>query len=165
MFGRTLMQPRLIRFMGEAGVEYRYSGGRHDAAPWHPALTPLLERLQRACPPGFNCVLLNLYRDGRDSMGWHADDEPELGPRPTIASISLGAVRRFQLRSLAQPRQRFEIQPEHGSLLVMSGSLQDNWQHQVPKTARPVGPRINLTFRRIPSSASLPDPVPDRPIG
>lgn len=162
MFGRELMQPRLIRFMGEPGVVYRYSGGCHVAAPWHPALQPLLECLRHQYPPGFNCVLANLYRDGRDSMGWHADDEPELGPRPTIASVSLGAVRRFQLRTRTRPRRRFELQPEHGSLLVMRGSLQENWQHQVPRTARPVGPRINLTFRWIPSSESSQHRRPDR---
>lgn len=162
MFGRTLLQPRLICFMGEAGVVYRYSGGRYAAAPWHPLLQPMLDPLRRVCPPGFNCVLVNLYRDGLDSMGWHADDEPELGPRPTIASLSLGATRRFQLRSRENHQRRFELPLEHGSLLVMRGQLQAHWQHQVPKTSSPVEPRINLTFRWIPSA---PDPVAAPPIG
>ncbi|PKL95694.1 MAG: alpha-ketoglutarate-dependent dioxygenase AlkB [Gammaproteobacteria bacterium HGW-Gammaproteobacteria-8] len=149
MFGRVFAQPRLIRFMGDPGIVYRYSGGSYIAAPWHPALLPLRRRLREEYRLEFNCVLINQYRDGRDSMGWHADDEPELGPRPTIASVSLGAERRFQLRSRQLPRQRFEIKPGHGSLLLMRGALQQHWQHQLPKTARPVGPRINLTFRRV----------------
>ncbi len=149
MFGRELMQPRLIRFMGDPGVIYRYSGASYIAAPWHPALLPLRQRLRDEYRLEFNSVLINLYRDGNDSMGWHADDEPELGPHPAIASVSLGAVRRFQLRSLRLPRKRFELKPEHGSLLLMRGALQQHWQHQLPKTTRPIAPRINLTFRRV----------------
>jgi alkylated DNA repair dioxygenase AlkB len=97
----------------------------------------------------FNCVLCNLYRDGRDSMGWHADNERELGPAPVIASISLGAERQFQLKSRTDSTQRHALLLEHGSLLVMAGDLQQHWLHQLPKTARVDRPRINLTFRCI----------------
>ena len=149
MFGRELMQPRLLCFMGDPGMVYRYSGGDYAAVPWHPAVEELRWGLNRSLATAFNSVLLNLYRDGSDSMGWHADDEPELGSRPTIASISLGAERRFVLRRRDDPRQRLELVLAHGSLLLMAGDLQTHWQHQLPKTARPVGPRLNLTFRRI----------------
>jgi len=157
MFGRTVMQPRRLCFMGDAGVVYRYSGRNHAALDWHPAVAALLPGLERACERRFNCVLLNQYRDGRDSMGWHADDEPELGPAPVIASLSLGAPRRFMLRRRERCsgkrgdncERRFELSPGHGSLLVMRGDLQRHWHHQVPRTRRPVGERINLTFRRV----------------
>ncbi|MBY6205357.1 alpha-ketoglutarate-dependent dioxygenase AlkB family protein [Halomonas denitrificans] len=149
MFGREVPQPRLIAFQGDEGVSYRYSGGDYLAAPWHPEVGLLRDRLAEELGVGFTSALLNLYRDGADGMGWHADDEPELGREPTIASISLGAARRFLLRNRDDRSRRFEYRLGAGSLLVMEGDLQHHWQHRVPKTARPVGPRINLTFRRI----------------
>lgn len=94
----------------------------------------------------FNSVLLNLYRDGRDSVSWHADNEPGLGRNPVIASLSLGATRRFQLKH-RRSKERVRVDLTHGSCLVMAGATQHHWLHQIPKTARPVGPRINLTFR------------------
>lgn len=154
MFGRRLEQPRRIAFQGEAGVVYRYSNDDYVARAWHPLLRSVRDRLEGDTGTRFNSVLMNLYRDGRDGMGWHADDEPELGPRPTIASISLGAVRRFVLRSRADRSEKIDLRLAPGSLLIMGGDLQQAWQHQVPKTARPVGPRINLTFRRILPSAA-----------
>ena len=154
MFGRMVQQPRLLCFMGDPGVEYRYSSTDHQAAPWHPEVLALRDRLERETGAEYNCVLLNLYRDGRDSMGWHSDDEPELGELPVIASISLGQQRRFVLRARRDTSRKFELTPASGSLIVMRGSLQRDWQHQVPKTARPVGVRINLTFRRILSPRS-----------
>ena len=114
----------------------------------------LRERVSAACESHFNSVLVNLYRDGDDSMGWHADDEPELGPRPVIASLSLGATRRFRM----QPRRggrdvrralSHAIDLTHGSLLVMAGDTQRDWRHAVPRTRSTVGPRINLTFRYV----------------
>ena len=149
MFGRVIEQPRRIAFQGDDGVVYRYSNDDYRAACWHPAVAELRDRLDAEFGVAFNSVLLNFYRDGRDGMGWHADDEPELGDRPAIASISLGAVRRFVLRSRSEPSRKIDLSLSPGSLLVMAGDLQQHWQHQVPKTARPVGPRINLTFRRI----------------
>lgn len=149
MFGREILQPRLLSFQGDPGICYRYSGGDYEALPWHPALELIRNRLAIELGVVLNSVLVNLYRDGRDSMGWHSDDEPELGRNPTIASISLGQERRFVLRSRSLPKRTIELVPPHGSLLVMAGDLQHAWQHQVPRTARLVGPRINLTFRRV----------------
>lgn len=148
MFGRTFAQPRLLCFMGDAGIRYRYSGDEYLACTWHPEVRALRARLARSTGERYNSVLLNFYRDGADSMGWHADDEPELGPDPTIASVSLGAERRFVLRRRTDHGCKFEIAPAHGSLLLMAGALQHHWQHALPKTRRPVGARINLTFRR-----------------
>jgi alkylated DNA repair dioxygenase AlkB len=149
MFGRRVMQPRKIAFQGDSGVSYAYSGDVYHAEPWHEALVALRAQIEREAGCRFNCVLLNLYRDGRDSMGWHSDDEAELGSCPTIASVSLGAVRRFVLRSREDKRRRLEIKPAHGSLMIMRGDLQHHWQHALPKTALDVQPRINLTFREI----------------
>lgn len=153
LFGRELMQPRLTAFHGAPGISYRYSGQTMLARPWTPTLTELKERLQRVLGLDFNCVLCNLYRDGRDSMAWHADDEAELGPTPVIGSISLGAARRFQLKPRSGRGERIERILEHGSLLLMAGTLQQHWQHQLPKSLRVTEPRINLTFRRILSRA------------
>lgn len=149
MFGRVVEQPRRIAFQGDAGVVYRYSGDDYHARPWHPSVETLRDRLAEEFGTVFNSVLINLYRDGADSMGWHADDEPELGRNPVVASISLGEVRRFVLRRNDERSRRVELTPAHGSLLLMDGDVQHAWQHQVPRTAKPVGPRINLTFRSI----------------
>jgi len=149
MFGRKIMQPRKIAFQGDPGVSYAYSGDDYHAEPWQKGLAALRTEIERQADCRFNCVLLNLYRDGRDSMGWHSDDETELGSSPTIASVSLGALRRFVLRRKADKQKKLEIEPASGSLMIMRGDLQHYWQHAVPKTARDIGPRINLTFREI----------------
>lgn len=149
MFGRETNQPRLVAWYGEPGIRYTYSGKTLEARGWHPELEHLRDRLTDRCGICFNSVLCNLYRDGADGMGWHSDDEPELGPRPCVASLSLGGRRRFVLRRRGARDERMELIPEPGSLIVMDGDIQDHWQHAVPKTARPVAPRINLTFRRI----------------
>lgn len=149
MFGRELEQPRRIAFQGDPGVVYRYSGGDYRAERWHPEIARLRDRLAADFDAAFNSVLVNLYRNGADSMGWHADDEPELGANPLIASVSLGAQRRFVLRNKDDRSLRIELKPESGSLLLMDGDVQHHWQHQLPKTARPVDARINLTFRWI----------------
>lgn len=146
VMGRAVPLPRLTAWYGEAG--YVYSGIRHEPRPWTPTLLDLKAIAEVLAGQSFNSVLLNLYRDGRDSVSWHADDEPGLGPEPVIASLSLGASRRFLLRH-RRTRARVEVVLDHGSCLVMGGAIQRHWQHQVPKTARPVGPRINLTFRRM----------------
>lgn len=159
MFGKKVMQPRKIAFQGDPGICYAYSGNLHHADDWHGAVAGLRDSLVSPAGVRFNCALLNLYRHGQDSMGWHADDEPELGPAPIIASVSLGGSRRFVLRRKSNPGQKIEIEPEHGSLILMRGDLQQHWQHQLPKTARPVAPRINLTFRKIVRPAS---PVANR---
>lgn len=157
MFGRIIEQPRRIAFQGDPGVVYRYSGDDYRAEAWHPLVEELRDRLAEEFGETFNSALINLYRDGADSMGWHADDEAELGANPTIASISLGEVRRFLLRQNEDRSRRCELNLRHGSLLLMDGDVQHAWQHQVPKTAKPVGPRINLTFRSIRDPRRRPD--------
>jgi alkylated DNA repair dioxygenase AlkB len=148
--GREINSPRLSAWYGDPGAHYRYSGLSLEPCAWLPIILELKTRTEAAFDASFNSVLLNLYRDGSDSMGWHSDDEPELGERPVIASLSLGATRRFRLRH----RRRKDLAPvaidvESGSLLIMAGDTQRFWKHQVPKTKRATGPRINLTFRSI----------------
>ncbi len=145
LYGRTVPTPRLTAWMGDSA--YRYSGIVNMPAPWPEALAELRERLRKHLGVDFNSCLANLYRDGTDSMGYHSDDEPELGPRPTIASISLGDRRRFLLRHRTT-RERWSWDLGHGDLLVMRDESQRDYAHAVPKTSRPVGPRMNLTFRR-----------------
>jgi alkylated DNA repair dioxygenase AlkB len=149
MFGKRVMQPRLVAWQGDPGKSYRYSGVTWDPDPWGEAVGRVRDRLSVLLGVRFNSVLLNLYRDGRDSMGWHRDDEPELGSDPCIASVSLGAVRKFRFRKVGNPRQKVEIELGSGSLLVMSGRTQELWQHELPKMLRVKEPRINLTFRTI----------------
>lgn len=157
VFGREHACPRLSAWYGNPTAVYRYSGQTLYPEPWTNELDGLRLRLERRCQAQFDGVLLNLYRDGKDGMGWHSDDERELGPEPVIASLSLGAVRRFKMKH----RTRRDISTRtwplaNGSLLIMRGSTQLCWKHEVPKTKRVVGPRINLTFRWIgPKNESL----------
>ncbi|MEB3187479.1 MAG: alpha-ketoglutarate-dependent dioxygenase AlkB [bacterium] len=149
MFGRTVMQPRLLAWHGDPDATYTYSGVCHEPEPWTPDLSSVRERLLPVAGD-FNSVLLNLYRDGRDRMGWHADDERELGPEPVIASVSLGETRRFLLRHRTRRElDTVAIALSAGDLLVMKGATQHRWKHAVPGTAMSVGSRLNLTFRRI----------------
>lgn len=147
LFGRTHRQPRLICWMGDAS--YRYSGRTWPPSAWHPAVKTLRNQLALDCGVDFNSVLINLYRNGQDCMGWHADDEPELGPQPVIASISLGAARDFRLRRKDRSTAPFNLRLAHGSLLCMGGDTQAHWQHSLPRRTRVTTPRINLTFRRV----------------
>jgi alkylated DNA repair dioxygenase AlkB len=149
IFGRWVSEPRQTAWFGDPEAVYTYSGVTMKPAPWTAALTELRRAVEAVSGSAFNSVLLNLYRGGQDSMGWHSDDEPELGMNPVIASLSFGAERRFLLRHRALPEERREIVLEHGSLLVMGGALQHHWQHSVPKSVRIHTPRINLTFRQI----------------
>lgn len=144
LFGRTVPTPRLTAWMGD--VAYRYSGVLNEPAPWPRSLTAIRDRLVSELGVSFNSCLANLYRDGSDSMGYHSDDEPELGERPTIASLSLGARRRFTVRHRVS-RERWAWDLGAGDLLVMSGQSQSDYAHAVPKTTRRVGSRMNLTFR------------------
>jgi alkylated DNA repair dioxygenase AlkB len=160
MFGRELPAPRLSCWIGDPGAAYTYSRVRFEPRPWTPALAALRTRLEAAAGARFNSVLANRYASGADSMGWHADDEPELGPRPVIASLSLGATRRFVLRHRDGGDKR-ELPLSHGSLLLMEGDTQANWQHALPKMAGAGGVRINLTFRQvIATAASSARPAP-----
>ena len=143
--GRTLLTPRLTAWIGDAA--YTYSGVTNHPQPWPAALATLRDRLHDEFGVVFDSCLANLYRDGRDSMGYHSDDEPELGPRPVIASASLGARRRFALRH-RETRRRWTWELGAGDLLLMRDDSQSDYAHAVPKTARDVGPRMNLTFRR-----------------
>ncbi len=148
LFGRTHKMPRLVCWMGER--PYTYSGLTHAPVPFSPSVTEIRVAVERISGARFNGVLLNLYRDGADSMGWHADDEASLGPDPVIASVSLGAVRRMRFKPKPHFKaETFGLNLPSGSLLLMKGPTQANWLHAVPKTARRVGPRINLTFRNI----------------
>ena len=149
LFGREVASPRLSCWIGDAHARYRYSGTSFEPRPWPACLLPVRERLAQELGVDFNSVLANRYRDGRDGMGWHRDDEPELGARPVIASLSLGAVRRFVLKSTDPSGPRLALDLPHGSLLVMGGDTQARYRHALPKTRRPVGERVNLTFRRI----------------
>lgn len=149
MFGRIVDSPRRSCWIGDPGTGYVYSGTRFEPRPWPPALAGLRRRVSDACGERFDSVLANLYRDGADAMGWHRDDEPELGPRPMIGALSLGAVRRFALKQVADPAVKVALALPHGSLLRMAGDTQHRYRHALPRTARPVGPRINLTFRRL----------------
>lgn len=138
--------PRLTAWQGEPEAVYIYSGIRNVPAPWTPAVLALKAAVEATCKTAFNSVLLNRYRTGDDSMGWHADREPELGPEPVIASVSLGATRRFDLRHNDTGITRaFEL--KNGSLLVMRGNTQAQWRHRVPKERALVRERVNLTFR------------------
>ena len=161
IFGRRLLQPRLVAYYGDSGASYRYSGTLFEPRPWTSALSYIRSQVEDAVGATFNAVLCNLYRDGADSMGWHSDDEEELGARPVIASLSLGAPRnlRFRARRSAGRRRSTAVELGDGSLLLMTGDLQRNFQHQIPKVtaARGVGPRINLTFRRIVGSPQPAD--------
>ena len=151
MFGKTHLTPRLTSWHGDPGCAYRYSGRTFAPQPWTPALAALRERLRDASGYVFNCVLVNYYRDGGDAMGAHADDEPELGPAPDdigIGSVSLGARRRFLLRPKAGG-ETLEYGLGEGDALVMGGTTQAHYKHWVPRTKKPVGPRMNLTFRVI----------------
>lgn len=149
IFGERRRVPRLVAWHGDPGTAYTYSGTRHEPAPWLAELATLRAVAQDLTGHPYNSVLLNLYRDGRDGMGWHADDEPELGPQPAIASLSLGATRRFRLRHRRHRDTGVTLDLAHGSLLLMAGATQRHYVHAVPKTARPVGERINLTFRYV----------------
>jgi alkylated DNA repair dioxygenase AlkB len=149
IFGQRRLVPRLVAWHGDAGASYVYSGADHEPEPWTPTLARIRERVCELVGIEFNAVLLNLYRDGRDGMGWHADDEPELGRDPVIGSVSLGATRRFCMRHRRRKDLKLELPLQAGSLLCMSGATQHHWLHAVPKTRLPVGARVNLTFRRV----------------
>ena len=149
VYGKRYKQPRLTALYGESGKKYGYSNLVMSPLPFTPALFILKEQLEQIAKTSFNVVLLNLYRDGTDSNGWHSDDEKELGKNPSIASISLGGTRTFQLRKKSDIKIRYNLELSNGSLLLMTGSTQHFWQHQIPKTKKKVPPRINLTFRKI----------------
>lgn len=155
MFGREVASPRLSCWIGDAGASYVYSRTRFEPHPWSPALLALRDRVEQVCDARFNSVLANLYRDGNDAMGWHSDDEPELGVCPVIASLSLGAERRFRIRPRTPRGEQVgrtdvrSLSLPHGSLLRMGGETQRRYQHALPRMRGLTQPRLNLTFRNI----------------
>ena len=147
VYGRRHPVPRLTMFLAETGVSYRYSGTVHHGEGWPDWFEPLLDRIIQTCDARFNGCLLNLYRNGEDRMGWHADDEPEIDQQQPIASLSLGASRDFQLRERSEPKRKVSLSLGDGDLLVMHPGCQQRWIHAVPVRRRLLNARINLTFR------------------
>ncbi|MEO7432028.1 MAG: alpha-ketoglutarate-dependent dioxygenase AlkB [Dokdonella sp.] len=154
LFGRDVAAPRLSCWMGDADAVYTYSRTRFVPRPWTPHVATLRDDLCERLGFHFNSVLANLYRDGRDSMGWHSDDEPELGSQPLIASLSFGAQRTFRMRACATREPALSIELAHGSVLLMGGDTQTLYQHALPKRLRVTDARINLTFRMIGKGAT-----------
>jgi alkylated DNA repair dioxygenase AlkB len=148
MYGKQVLFPRLTSWYGDNDKPYSFSGITLNPHPWNKELIEIKKLIEPICNVEFNSVLLNLYRDGNDSISWHTDAEKELGINPVIASVNFGAERIFQLRHI-ETNERIDIPLKHGSLLIMQGELQHFWQHQVPKTKKVNSERINLTFRVI----------------
>lgn len=146
LFGKKMTEPRLSAWIADANVSYRYSGIERRPEPWTPTLSSLRDTCEAKLEAKFNSVLANHYRDGDDSMGWHADDERELGPEPVIASLSFGVERRFDFKHRTTGETHSVVLP-HGSLLVMSGATQRNWVHRIARSKKVAAARINLTFR------------------
>jgi alkylated DNA repair dioxygenase AlkB len=149
LFGKQVNLPRLTAWYGEPGKSYCYSKIKMEPLLWIPLLINIKSQIEALTDAQFNSVLLNLYRNGKDSVAWHSDNELELGQNPAIGSISFGATRRFMFRHKYQKKLKFEIELTHGSLLLMKGTTQHFWQHQIPKTNKLIEPRINLTFRKV----------------
>lgn len=161
LYGKTIAVPRLTAWYGDEGTGYIYSGIKNVPLPWTPALREVKRAVEPAAGVVFNSVLLNRYRTGQDSVSWHADNEPEFGEQPVIASVSFGGTRSFQLKHKTRRELKASVELTHGSLLIMRGGTQANWLHQVPKTAKPVEERLNLTFRAVVALAG--DAPVDRP--
>ncbi len=149
MHGKLIPIPRLQSWYGDQESTYSYSGITLPPQAWTEELLQIKQQIETLTQQRFNSVLANYYRDGSDSVSWHRDNEPELGNDPVIASVSLGETRQFQLRHKSRKYETIKLNLPHNSLLLMAGSLQHHWYHQVPKTKKVVGPRINLTFRLI----------------
>lgn len=148
IYGKRVTAPRLVAWYGDPGATYRYSGIFHTPLPWLESLSQLKLQVEHQSQHTFNSVLCNLYRDGQDSMGWHADKELELGENPYIASLSLGQERLFKFRH-NKTKQTIDVVLGNGSLLLMGGEIQHHWRHALPKSAKAKQSRINLTFRTI----------------
>lgn len=149
VYGRKHLTPRLECWVADPGVKYRYSNQLLEPMPWPSVISVFRSRLLEEFGHEFNACLVNYYRDGQDGVGWHADDEPELGPCPTIASLSFGVNRDFQIRPKNEKGESLSMVLGHGSLLLMSGSTQEDIVHQIPKRKRISDGRINLTFRKV----------------
>jgi alkylated DNA repair dioxygenase AlkB len=149
-YGKVYPIPRKTAWYGYEGLDYSYSGINCNPEPWTAELLYLKKEIEQFLPEvDFNSVLLNMYRDGNDKVSWHADDEKELGLNPTIASLSIGETRRFDLKHKDNPELQYKFELTPGSLIIMRGALQHNWLHQIPVQKKVTKPRINLTFRTI----------------
>ncbi|MCJ8154068.1 alpha-ketoglutarate-dependent dioxygenase AlkB [Chryseobacterium sp. SSA4.19] len=155
IYNKTVQTPRLTAWYGNAGKSYHLGGNEFMVNQWSPELLNLKKKIEKATGYEFNSVLLNLYRDGNDSVAWHRDKESELGNRPAIASVSLGQVRNFDFRKVDDHNKKHSLPLQHGSLLIMKGDLQLHWEHRIAKSAQPLKPRINLTFRMIREISTL----------
>ncbi len=150
IFGKTIPEPRLTAWYADPEINYTYSGATKTPIPWNLTLLDLKKKVEIASGISFNGVLLNYYRSGTDYMGWHSDDEKELGDNPIIASLSFGEARRFQLKHKTKKELETKtIETKSGSLIIMKGETQKHWKHRLAKTEKKVGERINLTFRKI----------------
>ena len=150
-YGKESLVPRLEAWYGDPGKSYSYSGIHMNPKPWTQNLIQIKRAIEPIAKVTFNSVLINYYRDGKDRVAWHSDDEKELGQNPVIGSISLGAERKFKMRHRQYKTNglKYEIMLNHGSFLLMKGTTQHHWMHEIPRTAKPTDPRINLTFRII----------------
>jgi len=148
LYGRWLKLPRLMCWYGDKNAEYRYSGVNHQPLPWTDALLSIRQKIQSFYPSDFNSVMANLYRNGSDSMGCHADNEKELGENPVIASLSLGEERLLRFRH-QQSKEKLDLILREGDLLIMAGEIQHHWRHELPKTKKLKTERVNLTFRHV----------------
>ncbi len=149
IYGKWINVPRLMCWYGDSGAHYQYSGVSHAPHPWNESLLNIKQDIEQFCGVCFNSVMANLYRNGQDSMGCHADDEKELGINPLIASLSLGEQRLLRFRHKKRSEQKLELVLMHGDLLLMAGELQHHWKHELPKTKKIKQARINLTFRKV----------------
>ncbi|AEF54116.1 alpha-ketoglutarate-dependent dioxygenase AlkB family protein [Marinomonas posidonica] len=149
MYGRDVLVPRLVAFVADQGLSYRYTGKDHHGEGWPESLLALKQEAEAIAGQGFNAVLLNWYRDGEEYMGWHADDESSLGPAPVVAMLSLGAQRSFVFRYKQDHKIKHSLELEDGSWLIMSSSVQVLWQHTLPVRKKVKEERISLTFRRL----------------
>lgn len=152
IYDKVMLTPRLIAWHGDQHERYTMAGKSIPMSPWTPELLALKEKIEAFSGFQFNSVLLNYYRDGNDSVTWHRDKESELGNRPVIASVSLGQVRSFEFRAVDDHKNKYALPLQNGSLLIMKGDLQVNWEHRIAKSAKQLGPRINLTFRKVKTS-------------
>lgn len=148
-YGKDVPMPRQVAWMGDSEALYSYSGLHHEPLEWEPSIQTIREKIQALTQSPINSVLLNRYRDNRDSVAWHSDNEAELGDQPCIVSLSIGATRTFALKPKSGDTKSIKLPLTHGSLLIMAGSTQQKWLHQVPKTTVACGERINCTFRNI----------------
>ncbi|MCJ8210183.1 alpha-ketoglutarate-dependent dioxygenase AlkB [Mucilaginibacter sp. RS28] len=149
LYDKQVVTPRLTAWFGDINKNYAYSGSSFHPLPWTEELLEIKARIEPIAGTQFNSVLLNYYRDGNDSVAWHSDNERELGQQPLIASVSFGQVRKFDIRHKQDHKRQYSVKLENGSLLLMKGELQQNWEHRIAKSTLPMQARVNLTFRII----------------